>query len=346
MGPVNSDDATLQTSAGATLPTGGKLARRVRTIPLLFAMFLLILGLFLPLLLAVSIIDFLRWSARRTPWMGVRLLTFLLAYLTAETLGVIALGAISFVSERSLFQLTFAIQRRWAGFLFTATRTIFGITVTATGAEAVERPPFLLMARHTSIVDNLLHNHLISDRLGIHLRYVMKSELLIDPAIDIAGNRLPNAFVRRGSDDSHSAIEAVRRLTEQAGSDEGVLIYPEGTRFSRGKLERTMAVLASRDPDLHTKAQGLQHVLPPRLGGPLAMLDASTSDVVFMAHHGLEGFARVADIWTGSMVGRTISVEYWRVSRDQIPKERFQRVDWLYGWWHRIDDWVTNKERE
>ncbi len=134
-------------------------------------------------------------------------------------------------------------------------------------------------------------------------------------------------------------------LTASAGPDEGVLIYPEGTRFSQKKLVRALAALEKRSPDLHARASGFRHVLPPRLGGPLAMLDAAETDVVFMAHHGLGGFARIADIWAGAMVGRRISVEYWRVARTDIPESRSDRVAWLYEWWKRIDDWVEDKEQ-
>lgn len=329
--------------------SGGKLSRRLRTVPVLFLLAAAVWAVFTPMLIVALGIDLVRWSWRRTPWMASRLVAFLLVYLTAEVIGVVALAVgwmLAPGSRRLQRRWAFAIQKSWAAAIFAAARALFELTVTASGLEAVQRPPYLLMARHTSIVDNLLHNHLISRPLDIHLRYVMKDELLIDPAIDIAGNRLPNAFVRRGADDSDDAIRAIRDLTRTAGDDEGVLIYPEGTRFSRKKLERSLAVLEKRSPELHALAGGFRHVVPPRLGGPLAMLDASGADVVFMAHHGLGGFARIADIWAGAMVGRAISVEYWRVPRSEVPTGRSERVAWLFAWWQRIDDWVEKKEME
>jgi len=328
---------------------GETLLRRIRTIPILFLLAAVVWVLFVPLVIVAMVVDLGRWLPRRTPWMGTRLVAFLLAYLTAEVIGVIALGSVwigaGFGSHHDrLRRHTYTIQRLWAEAIFWAARAIFRLQVTAQGAELASRPPFVVFARHTSIVDNLLHTHLVSNPYRIHLRYVMKAELLVDPAIDVAGNRLPNAFVKRGADDSEGAIESVRRLTEDAGPDEGVLIYPEGTRFSPAKLERALRRLERRNPAVHAKAVGFHHLLPPRLGGPLAMLSASSADVVFMAHHGLGGFARIADIWSGAMVGRRITVEYWRVPRSEIPTTRSGRVDWLFEWWHRIDDWVADKE--
>ncbi len=325
------------------------LSRRLRTIPVLILLTLAVWALFVPLLIVAAVVDIVRWSIGRTHWMSSRLVLFLLAYVTAETAGIIALATVwvasGFGSRRAPLQKwTFGIQKRWAGALMWTALRVFGLRIEAEGADAVSRPPFLLFARHTSIIDNLLHTHLVSRPHGIHLRYVMKAELLVDPAIDVAGNRLPNAFVRRGADDTDAAIEAIRQLTAEAGSGEGVLIYPEGTRFSEAKLVRALKGLERRNPELHARAKGFRHVLPPRLGGPLAMLAASDSDVVFMGHHGLGGFARVADIWSGALVGRLISVRYWRVPRGDIPDARADRVDWLFDWWGRIDEWVATKE--
>ena len=56
---------------------------------------------------------------------------------------------------------------------------------------------------------------------------------------------------------------------------EGVLIYPEGTRSTPAKLARAKEIIRERQPDIAPLADRLQHVLPPRLGGPLALLESS-----------------------------------------------------------------------
>jgi 1-acyl-sn-glycerol-3-phosphate acyltransferase len=58
--------------------------------------------------------------------------------------------------------------------------------------------------------------------------------------LDIVGNRLANCFVRRNSGDSDREIAAVQRLMEDLGPNDGVLIYPEGTRFTEAKRRRIL----------------------------------------------------------------------------------------------------------
>jgi hypothetical protein len=84
-------------------------------------------------------------------------------------------------------------------------------------------------------------------------------------------------------------------------------------------------------------------LLPPRLGGPLALIEgAPDSDVVFIGHEGFEGAAKVKDVVRGSIVGRTIRVTAWKVSAADIPTDRDEQVEWLYANWARIDAWLVN----
>jgi 1-acyl-sn-glycerol-3-phosphate acyltransferase len=322
--------------------------RRLRTIPILFLGFVATWFLSPVLFLAAIATDLVRWLGGRTPWMATRLVAFLLAYLTAETVGVIALfitwiGS-GFGKIRSIsFRTAFAVQKAWAGFLFASVRRLFRLTVEVDGLDAVTPAPFILLARHTSIVDNLLPSHFISIPHDVHVRYVMKDELLVDPALDIAGNRLPNLFVRRGAGDGDREASNVRRLAETLGPDEGILIYPEGTRFTEAKRTRALEILQRRSPELHARAVTWRSVLPPRLGGTLALLEGCAADIVVLTHEGLDGFARVADIWKGAMVGRHIQVRFDRISRSEVPESRSGRAEWLYDIWEGIDGWVTGQ---
>jgi 1-acyl-sn-glycerol-3-phosphate acyltransferase len=85
----------------------------------------------------------------------------------------------------------------------------------------------IVLMRHASLADSLLPAVLLGTR-GLRLRYVLKRELLWDPCLDVVGQRLPNAFIRRGSGESDAEIDAIRALGRDLGDDEGVLIYPEG----------------------------------------------------------------------------------------------------------------------
>ena len=52
-------------------------------------------------------------------------------------------------------------------------------------------------------------------------------------------------------------------------------------------------------------------MLPPRLGGPLALLDEGRgADVVVCGHVGLDGFEYISDIWKGGLPPRTVHPEY------------------------------------
>jgi 1-acyl-sn-glycerol-3-phosphate acyltransferase len=320
------------------------LPRRLITISVVLVLFT-ISWVGAPVLLpAAALVDLTRWVVSRRPWMATRLLGFLMAYSLAEAVGTLCLGLTWLMSlGGKLFDLapsTFAIQKAWAGFVLWACRNIFDLRIAGSGLDSLQPAPFILLARHASIVDNLLPAWFISRPLGIHIRYVMKQELLVDPALDIAGNRLPNLFVRRGSGESESEVAAVRRLATDLPDDEAILIYPEGTRFTASKRDKALATLARRSPRLHARVSDMQHVLPPRLGGTLALLDASSADVVVMAHRGLDGFARIADIWRGAMVRRHVDVEFWRIPRSEIPEGRSERSEWLFDLWMRIDRWV------
>lgn len=319
--------------------------RRLVTVPALFLLFAAVWFGSPVLIVVAALVDSFRWAVWRRPWMAVRLVAFLMAYTLAEAAGLTALG-ISWMASLGgrtfdIRPATFTIQRLWAGFVLIACRTVFGLRITGSGLEATTPTPFILLARHASIVDNLLPAWFISRPHGTHIRYVMKDELLIDPALDVAGNRLANVFVRRGSGDIESETASIRHLAATMGDDEAVLIYPEGTRFSADKLRRTVSILQRRSPRLGRLAEGFGNVLPPKPAGTLALLEGCSADVVVMAHRGLDGFARVADIWRGAMVRRNVDVAFWRIPRSAIPVGRTERTEWLFDLWRRIDDWIA-----
>ena len=326
--------------------TDGTLRRRLKTIPT-FLGGLIVMLLMTPVLVPlVILVDAARWLIHRKHWMGTRLYCFGVVYLTAEAAGLIALG-VTWVAAgfgrlpRPLLSWAYTIQQTWAGVLLAAARRIFGLRLEVAGEDAVSPGPIVLMARHASIVDNLLPAALVSSRHNIRLRYILKRELLSDPCLDVAGNRLPNYFVERGSDNTQAELSAIRDLAAGLGPEDGVLIYPEGTRFTQAKQARALEKLSEGDRIIYERAQRLRHVLPPRLGGTLALLDAAdAADVVVLTHHGLEGFAHLRDIWSGGMVNATIRVEFWRIPRAEIPAHHADQIGWLYDLWTRIDNWI------
>lgn len=325
--------------------------RRLRTIATMAGALVLMVLLAPVTVPVVAMVDAVRWLVRGRHAIGIRLYLFGLAYLAAEMVGLGALGVVWLTTwggrrQGTLLDATFAIQCRWAGALLGAASRIFGLRIELTGQGVVAPGPILLLARHASIVDNLLPPVLVSKAFGIRLRYVLKKELLADPCLDVAGNRLPNYFVDRSSADTQRELDAIRELGSGLGVTDGVLIYPEGTRFTPAKQQRALQHLASSDPALLERARRLRHVLPPRLGGPLTLLEATApADVVVLTHHGLDGFAQLRDIWAGGLVGATVRVEFWRIPHQEVPAERVDRVNWLYDIWTRVDNWIDDAAR-
>jgi 1-acyl-sn-glycerol-3-phosphate acyltransferase len=216
----------------------------------------------------------------------------------------------------------------------------FGLNFIDEGTSAIPPGPILLLSRHASMIDTMLPSRYVVKPHGIKLRYVLKKELLIDPALDIGGNRLPNYFIdRRGS--AQAEMAALRELATGLAADEGVLIYPEGTRYSEEKRVRYSRHWGHQGGPIGEIVAGFRRVLPPKPGGTLALLDASAADVVVLAHRGLEGFARVKDMWSGGLVGTTVELRFWRVPRNAIPSDDDSRLRWLFDLWADVDAWVT-----
>ena len=306
--------------------------RRLRTVPVFLILFVLT-TVTLPFLLVLAVaVDAARWLVRRRPWMATRLTLFLWIYLGAEALAIVALFLAWAVPPRSrLVERTYRLQALWAALLFGAARLLFSLRFDVEGADAVAPGPIVVLMRHASIVDNLLPALFVAAPHKLRLRYVLKRELLSDPAIDIAGGRLPNCFVRRGADDAEAEIARVRDLSAGLGPHEGILIYPEGTRFTAAKRERAI----ERQP----RAAELRNVLPPRPGGTLAVM-GSGADIVICAHHGLDGFASIGDLWRGGLVRRTVRIRFSRYPHASLPEGQEARIEWLWQRWHEVDDWI------
>ena len=322
--------------------------RRLRTIPPPVLALVLVTALLPVLLVGGLVIDAVRRLASGVPPTAARLVLFLWVYFAAEVVGLAALAGLwlaSLAGRRRawLRDVTWRVQQLWAGVLFGAVRVLFGLRLEVAGDDAVVPGPVIVLIRHASIVDNLLPANLVARAHQIRLRYVLKRELLADPCLDVAGRRLPNYFVRRGTGEAQE-VERVRALARGLGSSDGVLIYPEGTRFTPERRARAIARIAERDPNLAARAERLRHLLPPRLGGVGALLDgAPDADVVVIAHHGFDGLRSISDIWRGGLVGLVVRVRVARVPRSTVPEAGAARTDWLYDLWQDVDDWVEER---
>lgn len=324
------------------------LDRRLWTIGRTYAL-LLVVVLSLPVLAVAALLtDAVRWVQGQRRLVTLRLVAFALVYLLVEALMLPRLG-LAWLMWRghspTLLKVTAAQQQQFAGVLLHALLWLFQVRVEVHGTGCVVPGPMVLLVRHTSIADTLLPTVLLSRKHGIGLRFVLKQELLQDPCLDIAGNRLPNLFVSRRKERASQDLAAIAHLAADMGPMDGVLIYPEGTRYTVQKRNQAVADLQSQHPELARVAQNWQHVMPPKPGGVLAALQgAPTADVVWMAHTGLEGLADIAAIWRGDLVGKTVRVELWRTPRSEVPAEKQAQVAWLFGQWQVMENWVQTRQ--
>ncbi len=325
------------------------LRRRLVTIPCVFVFAGLIVGL-LPLwLVLAALVDVVRWVRRRIPFALTRLVLFGAVYLLGQVLGVLALFCAwlfgGFGSGRTrLIARTYAIQRRWVALMLGTVKRLYRMRIELIGEEALGPPPggpLIALMQHTSLVDTLLPTTYLTARRGLKLRWVLKKELLVDPCLDIAGLRLNNAFVGRDGSETERALAQVRALATDLPPDEGVLIYPEGTRFTPEKRARALARMATSAPELLARAEALRRVLPPRLGGPLALLEtAREADVLLIGHIGFEGLSSLGSVLSGALVGRVVQLRYWHFRRSEVPSSRAELVLWLWARWEELDAWV------
>ena len=307
---------------------------------------LIVVTLLSPLLVIGALaVDVGLWLRRRKPWMALRLLAMLWWFLVGELYGLLGLlgiwAAAGGRDSRTRRDRVFGLKRRWLGSHLAGIRRLFGLRFEVDGLELAGPGPVLVLIRHASIIDNALPDAIIGRAHGLGFRFVIKRELQMLPTIDIGGRWVPTLFVRRASGDTASELERMRALTVNLSTQEGLLLYPEGTRWTPAKLARAKQVIAERQPEIAPLADRLRNVLPPRLGGALALLQgARGADVVMFGHVGLDGFEYISDIWSGGLVGTTVRLRFWRFPAAEVPSERAELIAWLYERWQELDDWI------
>jgi 1-acyl-sn-glycerol-3-phosphate acyltransferase len=327
---------------------GGRLQRRVKGIGIETLAFVALTLLSPLVLVAAVVVDLALWLVRRKPWMAVRLAAMAWWFLFGELQGLAGVAAIYVITGGPLGRGSLARRRliydlriHWCRSHLAGARVLFGLSFEVDGLELAGPGPEIVLIRHASIIDNTLPDALVGHAHGIGLRFVLKRELQMIPTIDIGGRWVPTIWVRRASSDPAREVANLRRLAHDLGPGEGVLIYPEGTRHTPEKLAAAQEKIAERQPSVAPLAARLRNVLPPRLGGPLALLEEGRgADVVVCGHVGLDGFEYISDIWGGGLVGTTVRVRFWRYPAETVPAGEQERTEWLYEKWQVLDDWV------
>jgi 1-acyl-sn-glycerol-3-phosphate acyltransferase len=311
------------------------LSRRLRSVPALFAA-ALALVLLAPLWLPVAAIFDLARGRTRLP--TTRLLLFALCWSWLELAGVAAAAGLWMIGQRRNRRAHYALQRWWAEQLMRALTATTGLRIEAADADSMSPGPVVLLCRHASLADSLLSAWIITTKLGMHPRYVLKRELLLDPCLDIVGNRLPNHFLDREATDSTAELAAIAALGVGLASDDVAVIFPEGTRAAPAKRAKALARLAERDPVRSQRLAPLEHLLPPRPAGSQALVDGCPgADVVIGWHVGFDGLDTFGGILRHlSRTPPPVRFQSVRIPRVDVPTgDGF--VEWLDQQWLAAD---------
>lgn len=310
------------------------LGRRLVTVPLFLALTLALTVLAPLLAVAALLLTPIPATRGALPTTG-----FILGYLWCETAGIIRAFAILIRhrDHEAFLRANFDLQCWWARTLTVIGKRLFRLQYHATGEEALLGPAAIMLPRHTSIADTVLPMTYYAIPQQIRLRYVLKQELLVDPCLDIVGNRLPNYFVDRHGQDSDGARRGVVNMMTNLAPFEGALIYPEGTRYSAAR-HVALTTRYQSSPDMLEQLERWPYLLPPRLGGTLAMLSANPGrDLIFLAHTGFEGSTHFSNLINGSWIGAQIRLKFWRVPFHDIPASPDAQRDFLFSQWDQMN---------
>lgn len=226
--------------------------------------------------------------------------------------------------------------------LFWQVRWALRLRITVIGADpGIAQPnrPELVVCRHAGPGDSFILIHALVNWFSRRPRIVLKHTLQWDPAVDVLLNRLPNHFIAPSDE---GAEEQVRRLATDLHDNDAFVIFPEGGNFTPRRRSRAIERLRALGLErMARRAEAMRHVLAPRPGGLLAALDAAPdAGVVFVAHTGLDRMMTVADVWRELPMDKHITMRFWSVPPEEIPADRQARIEWLYDWWARIDEWI------
>jgi len=321
---------------------GARLRRRVISVTALFLLAALI-TVSAPLWLGlVVLIDLFRfgWTLPLT-----RLLLFGWYWSIIESAGVLISFALWLAGQSSNHRLHYRLMGWWAGKLMSGLRVMMRATIDVTDEGVFDSGQAILLCRHASLADSLLSAWVVCTRRGLQPRYVLKRELLWDPCLDIVGLRVPNYFVDRGSQQTEDELASVASLGNDLQESDIAVIFPEGTRSSSAKRASALARIREHSPERLHATERLQHLIPVRPSGSLALLNgAPSADVVVAWHTGFDGLSTFGGVLR-AMISDDIEIVFKarRIGRTSIANAG---VTWLDEMWAKMDVEVDEQLRK
>jgi 1-acyl-sn-glycerol-3-phosphate acyltransferase len=284
----------------------------------------------------------------RVVWLAV-------LYIVLEAVALIALFAIwlgtgfgYWVRAPWSQRAHYALAGRYLQVLFFEARRVLKLRIEVDGPDPDARPgyPLLVMCRHAGPGDSLVLVHSLVNWYAREPRIVLKDTLQWDPAVDVMLNRLPTRFLAPRPEDPPDHLEhQIAELATALDENDAFVIFPEGGNFTPRRRMRAIDRLRRLGHRrMADRAARMRHVLAPRPGGVVAALSAAPeADVMLVAHAGLDHLLTVADVWRALPTEKTITMRWWRVPAADIPRQREAQIDWLFGWWERIDEWIADR---
>jgi hypothetical protein len=324
-----------------------RLVRRIVLAPVVLACSLLLVVVSPVLFLLAAIIDVFAGGRR-----SLRFTAFGVTYCAYEVAGIVAVfwlwvaaGAGTRIHTAAVQDRHYRLMAWWLRGLQRVATRLFHIKVLIEDRPPPEPGPVLVFSRHAGAGNSLLLVATLLLEYDRHPRIIMLEKLQWEPLFDVLLNRLPNRFIRHGASGREAQIEAIGTLASRLGDRDAFVLFPEGHDFKPQLRERAIAHLRKRGHhESATRAEQMANVLPPRHGGVMAAIaNAPDADVVFVAHTLFEDVGSVGQLWQRIPLKSPVLARFWRIPGAAVPQETEELISWLYGWWSRIDAWISDK---
>jgi 1-acyl-sn-glycerol-3-phosphate acyltransferase len=267
----------------------------------------------------------------------VRALSIATGWTVLEAVGLTGSVAIWAAGKADDADTNYVLQRWWAERLVQLTGAFGGLRFEVDHLNDLAPGPIVMAPRHASIADSLVPVWLLA-QCDMRPRYVLKRELLLDPCLDIIGNRTPNHFVVRDGDDTARELGAITQMAMGMDHRDGAVVYPEGTVANDARRRRALQRIAERDPARAERLTALRVMMPTRTAGLWAALEGSPeADLVLVGHVGLEAVSAMANVPTQVPLRSPVRVLVRRIERASVPDDRAEFTEWFDARWLDLD---------
>lgn len=293
------------------------------------------------LLAVIDIVDRKQWRFTRIVGLGI-------AFCVVELFGLVMAFVLWLASGFGLWihtpffqQLHRLVFETWLELITSAIKTFIGFRFVFP-SQRLGSGPLLVLARHAGPGDALLIARALAHDHGRRLRMLGTTKLLWDPFFNHLVNRLPFYFCEPNPKEVDKELAAISRAAATIEHEGAMIVFPEGGNYTPRRKRSAVQDLRSRGLDEWAdRAERLRHVLPPRTGSTLAAVTAAANaHVVIVAHVGLDDLLTLGDLWDSVPIDRTVRATLWPGFDDGRPASRVDMVEWLYGQWESVDEWI------